>query len=192
MPAPNNNETDSQNHSQGTGELTVEELARNLASFAIDRTDLKSLMAALPPQNTLNMTTLEYELGILKILSVGWGISFYMAATDKHKAALTQNYWEMIRDISQNISTLTHATTGTKIDYFTILKERLDHFVGMLQENPSGATEPTAVIGPTFASACGSPDDPMAILTGTKMFTLSLGAVKAYLSAVTIKEIPIH
>ncbi|PIE60913.1 MAG: hypothetical protein CSA29_06060 [Desulfobacterales bacterium] len=175
-----------------TGELTVEELARNLASFAIDRTDLKSLMTSLPTPNSLNMTTLEYELGILKILSVGWGIAFYMAATDKNKAALTQTYWEMIREISQNISTLTEATTGTKIDYFTILKERLNGFVGILQENPSGATEPTTVIGPAFASACGSPDDPMAILAGTKMFTLSLGAVKEYLAVITIKDITIH
>ncbi len=61
--------------------LTVQKLAQNLASFAIDRTDLKELLSALPAENNLNITTIEYELGILKILSVGWGISFFMAAT---------------------------------------------------------------------------------------------------------------
>ncbi len=172
--------------------LTVEQLAKNLASFAIDRTDLKELMAAIPKENNLNMTTLEYELGILKILSVGWGIAFYMAATDKNKPPLTNNYWEMIREISENISTLTETTTGTKIDYFGILKERLDTFVAKMQDNPAGETEPTAVMGPAFAQACGSPDDPMAILTGTKMFTLTLGAVKEYLAAVKIQDITIH
>ncbi|WDP92839.1 MAG: hypothetical protein HUN04_25190 [Desulfobacter sp.] len=180
------------NNTAATGKLSVEDLARNLASFAIDRTDLKELMAALPGENDLNMTTLEYELGILKILSVGWGIAFYMAATDKHKAPLTETYWEMIREISENISTLTETTTGTKIDYFNILRERLDTFVGQMQENQDGASEPTAVMGPAFAAVCGSPGDPMAILTGTKMFTLTLGAVKEYLAAVKIKDITIH
>ena len=65
--------------------ISVEELARNLASSAIDRGDLKEIIGALPSENALNLTTVEYELGILKILSVGWGIAFYMAATDKNK-----------------------------------------------------------------------------------------------------------
>lgn len=183
---------DTKNNSSLPDELSVDQMAKNLATFAIDRTDLKQLMAALPEDNPLNMTTLEYELGILKILSVGWGIAFYMAATDKNKAPLTEGYWEMIREISQNISTLTETTTGTKIDYFNILKQRLDTFVAKMQENQDQASEPTAVIGPVFASACGSPDDPMATLTGTKMFTLTLGAVKEYLAAVKIKDITIH
>ncbi|MCP4722569.1 MAG: hypothetical protein GY860_24195, partial [Desulfobacteraceae bacterium] len=46
--------------------LTVQKLAQNLASFAIDRTDLKELLSALPAENSLNITTIEYELGILK------------------------------------------------------------------------------------------------------------------------------
>ncbi len=172
--------------------ISVEKLAQNLAGFAIDRTDLKELMAAIPEENTLNMTTVEYELGILKILSVGWGIAFYMAATDKNKAPLTEAYWETIREISQNISVLTETTTGNRIDYFNILKERLDIYVGQMQSNPTRASEPTAVMGPVFARACKSPDDPMAILTGTKMFTLTLGAVKEYLAAVNIEDITIH
>ncbi len=172
--------------------ISVEQLAQNLAGFAIDRTDLGELMAALPRENKLNMTTVEYELGILKILSVGWGIAFYMAASDKNKAPLTETYWEMIREISQNISTLTETTTGTQIDYFIIIKERLETYVGQMQTNPNQASEPTAVMGPVFAQVCNSPDDPMAILTGTKMFTLTLGAVKEYLTAVNLDDITIH
>ncbi|MCG8636091.1 MAG: hypothetical protein MI863_19820 [Desulfobacterales bacterium] len=172
--------------------ISVEQLARNLAGFAIDRTDLGELMAALPRENKLNVTTVEYELGILKILSVGWAIAFYMAASDKNKAPLTETYWEMIREISQNISTLTETTTGTRIDYFNILKERLETYVSRMQDNPDQASEPTAVMGPVFAQVCNSPGDPMAILTGTKMFTLTLGAVKEYLAAVTLEDITIH
>jgi hypothetical protein len=171
--------------------LTVEQLARNLANFAIDRTDLKELMSALPLGNDLNLTTVEYELGILKILSVGWGISFFMAVTDTNKAPVTQFFWETVQEISQSISDLTHTTTGTEIDYFNILKERLAVYVEALQGNPK-ANNPALIMGPVFAGVCGSPDNAVAILTGTKMFTLTLGAVKEYLAAVQIDDIRLN
>jgi len=172
--------------------LTVQQLAQNLANFAIDRTDLKELMAALPPGNDLNMTAVEYDLGILKILSVGWGISFFMAVTDKNKAPVTQYFWETVQEISQSISDLTQTTTGTKVDYFNILKDRLAVYVEALQKNPEQATNPALIMGPVFANVCGSPDNAVAILTGTKMFTLTLGAVKEYLAAVQIDDIRLN
>ncbi|MCD4677822.1 MAG: hypothetical protein K8S18_17780, partial [Desulfobacula sp.] len=68
--------------------LTIQNLAQDLAAFAIDRTDLKELLAAIPENSDSNLTAIEYELQILKILSVGWGISFFMPATDKNKGPL--------------------------------------------------------------------------------------------------------
>jgi len=172
--------------------ITIEKLAQNLATFAIDRTDLKELLFTLPPENDLNITMVEYELGILKILGVGWGISFFMAATDKSKGPLTQYFWEMIQEISQNISNLAQTTSNTQVDYFCILKERLGIYVDELQKNPGQATNPTLIVGPVFAGICGSPDNPIAILTGTKMFTLTLGAVKEYINAVHIDDIKLN
>jgi hypothetical protein len=177
---------------QNKENLTIEKLAQNLTSFAIDRTDLKELLTILPPENDLNITTLEYELGILKILSVGWGIAFYMEPADKNKAPLTQYFWEMVQEISQNISELALTTTGTRVDYFDILKERLAIYVEQMQENPEQATNPALIMGPVFAGICGSPDNPIAILTGTKMFTLTLGAVKEYINAVHIDDIRLN
>ncbi len=174
------------------GTLTIEQIAENLAAFAIDRADLKTLMASLPKDHTIDLTRLEYELAILKILSVGWGLAFFMAATDPNKAPLTQTFWEQIRQISNNVSTLTETTTGTRIDYFAILKERLDTFVQQMQENAAADADPTAVMGPVFARACNAAEDPLVILCGTKMFALTLGAVKEYLAAVTIKDVTIH
>lgn len=176
---------------QNKDTLTVEKLAQNLADFAIDRTDLKELMLGLPPGNDLNITAVEYELGILKILSVGWGISFFMAATDTNKKPVTQYFWETIQEISQSISDLTQTTTGTQVDYFNILKDRLTVYVKEMQKNPE-ATNPTLIMGPVFAGICGSPDNAIAILTGTKMFTLTLGAVKEYLNAVLIDDIRLN
>jgi hypothetical protein len=172
--------------------LTIEQLAQNLSDFAIDRTDLKELISSLPPGNDLNITAIEYELGILKILSVGWGISFFMAVTDKNKEPVTQYFWENIQKISQSISDLTHTTTGTQVDYFNILKERLAVYVKAMQENPEQATNPALIMGPAFARVCSCPDNAVAILTGTKMFTLTLGAVKEYLGAVIIEDVRLN
>ena len=167
-------------------QLSVQETSQSLAAFAIDRTDLKKMLAALPADAGLNLTTIEYELGILKILSAGWGISFFMPPDDTYKAPLSESFWHMIKEISQNISTLTETTTGHKIDYFNILKERLDTYITRLQANPEESTDPAAVMGPAFAEACGYKGNAIVILTGTKMFSLTLGAVKEYLAAVTI------
>ncbi|MCP3941482.1 MAG: hypothetical protein GY710_08380 [Desulfobacteraceae bacterium] len=166
--------------------LTVKELAQDLTNFALDRTDLKDLLCAIPNKNDLNIVAVEYELGILKILSVGWAISFFMATTDKNKQVLSELFWQMVQKISQDISTLTQTTTGAQLDYFSILKERLAIYVKQIQENPDQASNPALIMGPAFAKVCGSPDDAIAILTGTKIFTLTLGAVKEYINIIDI------
>ena len=172
--------------------LPLQQLAKDLATFAVDRTDLKELLAAVPENNSLNLTTIEYELQLLKILSVGWGISFFMPATDKNKGPLTQTFWELIREISLNISTLTQTTSGKAIDYFDIIKQRLDTYLKIMQDNPDKAQNPADIMGPAFANACRCDEDPIAILMGTKMFTLTLGGVKEYLNAITIDDIKLN
>ncbi len=172
--------------------ITVEKLARDLANFAIDRTDLKELLATLPENGTTNLTTVEYELQILKILTVGWGIAFFMPPGDKNKQPVTGMFWEHIREISQKISDLTKTTTGQDIDYFSILKQRLDTYLEVMKKNPDTAQNPVTVMGPAFASACSHENDAVAILTGTKMFTLTLGAVKEYLNAMKIDDIKLN
>jgi len=169
--------------------ISVEELANNLTTYAIDREELKQLIQAIPQDNDLNMATLEYELQILRILSVGWAISFYMPKTPEKKS-LSLIFWENIKEISTSISTLMETTRGQTIDYFTILKERLDVYVKAMQENPDGASEPTTIMGPAFAGACGIPENAIAMLIGTKMFTFCLGGVKEYLESVEITPIP--
>lgn len=172
--------------------LSVQQLAQDLASFAIDRTDLKALLAAIPENNASDLTIIEYELQILKILSVGWAISFFMPVTGKNKGPLTQMFWEIIRELSQNISTLTQTTTGQSIDYFEILNERLNTYLKVMQDNPDKAQNPANIMGPAFAKACNCKDDAIAVLTGTKMFTLTLGAVKEYLNIVKIDDIKLN
>ncbi|MCP3899481.1 MAG: hypothetical protein GY707_07200 [Desulfobacteraceae bacterium] len=169
-------------------ELTVEKFGENLSIFAINRDDLKELICLIPKNCELNLTTVEYELQILKIISIGWAISFYMPQSDVNKKALTQIYWSHVREISKNISNLTGVTTGNQIDYFEILKTRLDRYVGELQKNPDSNSGTASIVGSVFAEICKSENDAIAILTGTKMFTITIGAIKEYLNAVEIKE----
>ncbi|MCP4117200.1 MAG: hypothetical protein GY737_17740 [Desulfobacteraceae bacterium] len=165
--------------------ISIEEVANNLATYAINRDELKQMIEAIPQDNDLNMATLEYELQILRILSVGWAISFYMPQSPEKKS-LSLVFWENIKEISTNISTIMESTTGQAIDYFTILKERLDVYVKAMQENQEDVSEPTSIMGPAFAGACGIPDNAIAILIGTKMFTFCLGGVKEYLESLEI------
>lgn len=165
--------------------ISVEKLGENLALFAINRDDLKQLLQAVPEHEDINPTTLEYELQILKILSVGWAVAFYMPES-ANKKKLTQIFWQHIQEISKNISKLTETSTGQQIDYFNILKIRLDDYLKVMQKNPQGATDPAHAMGPAFATACNSHDNAVVILAGTKMLTLTLGAVKEYLDAVEI------
>ncbi len=161
----------------------VQQMAKDLSTFAIDRTDLKTLVNSIPEETDLNRNTIEYELSILKILSTGWAISFYLPASDPKKAELANSYWTHIRDISHQISTLAQTTTGHEIDYFDILKQRLDNYMQVMKKHTETKSDPAAVMGPAFASACSHPDDAVVILIGTKMFSLTMGAVKTYIDA---------
>ncbi len=165
--------------------LSVEQLGENLVTFAINRDDLKMLLTTVPETEKGHLTTIEYELQILKILSVGWGIAFYMSEGEKKKF-LTKIFWQHIQEIARNISTLTGTATGEQIDYFNILRNRLDDYLKVIQQNSDNVSDPSHIMGPAFADMCRCTDNSAVILVGTKMFTLTLGSVKEYLNAVEI------
>lgn len=52
--------------------------ATDLFDFAVDREDTKALMARLPADTAANRVAVEYELQALRIISVGWSISYYL------------------------------------------------------------------------------------------------------------------
>lgn len=168
--------------------LTLEELGKNLATFAIDRTDLKELVQTIPEDSDLNNTTIEYELQILKILSVGWAISFFMPVSDKNKDPLAREFWENIKEVSENISNITNTTSGTDINYFDIIKERLHTYLKVMGNITDETQNPGSVMGPAFAVTCGHADDAITTLIGTKMFTLTMGSIKEYLNAMRVEN----
>ena len=163
----------------------IEQAAEDLFNYAIDRQDVKWLMDNLAEEADVKRTAVEYELPILKIISVGWCLSYYLPGSAQ-KDELSNLYWTAINDFSKDLSTTTEMMTGQKIDYFEILKERLDKYIKALEKQPD-VQDPAAVIGPEFAGACGNADDIFAFMTGSKMFMSVIARVKEYLEAVKLR-----
>lgn len=163
----------------------IEQAAEDLFNYAIDREEVNWLMANLAEEADIKPTTVEYELPILKIISVGWSLSYYLE-TSPQKDQLMDLYWTAINDFSKDLSTTTEMMTGQKVDYFEILKDRLDMYVAALEQHPD-AKDPATVIGPEFAGTCGNADDIFTFMTGSKMFASAVARVKEYLEAIKLR-----
>lgn len=163
----------------------LEKARKDLVDFAVDREDIKWLMERLPQEADIRRVTVEYELQLLKIIGVGWSLSFYLENSTQ-KTELLTTYWESIHEFSQGISTTTEYMIGQQIDYFQILKERLDMYVAALADNPD-ATEPARVIGPEFARICGNGEDIFTFMAGSKMFISTINKIKDYLEAIKLR-----
>ena len=163
----------------------IEKVRDVLFNFAIDREDIKWLMERLPKEANIKRSTVEYELQILKIISVGWSISYYLE-NNPHKNELLELFWMAIYEFSQQLSTTTELMIGQDIDYFQILKERLDMYVDAMAQKPE-APEPSTVIGPEFARTCGNEDDISTFMTGSKMFLSTIGQVKEYFETIKLR-----
>lgn len=156
-------------------------ICQNLAEYAVDREDITALIKTLPRDRDINTVTVDYELQLLKIVSVGWSLSAFMTDhPDKIRAA--EVFWRLIRDFSKDISNVTGLMIGQTIDYFQLLKERLDYYVASL-DRAVKTDDPASAIGPAFAASCKAGDDPFVTITGARMFNYTSAAVKDYLGS---------
>ncbi|MCF8025798.1 MAG: hypothetical protein K9J79_10795 [Desulfobacteraceae bacterium] len=162
----------------------VEKAGEDLFNFAVDREDVKELMAQLPQSAEIEATAVEYELPLLKIITVGWSAA-YLMENSRHKKPIMEVYWDAVRRFSQNLSETTGLMTGQDIDYFEVVKQRFDSYLAAMDNNAQ-ASDPAAVMGPEFARACGNKDDVFTVLTGSRMFVGTLNCVREYLKAFSI------
>jgi len=162
----------------------VEKAGEDLFNFAVNREDVKTLMTHLPEAPDIKRGKIEYELQILKIISIGWSISYYLENCAR-KNQLLELYWKAVHEFTQSISTTTGMMIGNNIDYFQILKERLDMYLAAMTQKP-GAPEPAVVIGPEFARTCGNMDDVFTVMTGSRMFIATIASVKEYLETIKL------
>ncbi len=165
-------------------QVNIEEAKDRLVNFAVNRDDLKEFLKLLPAAEEIDLIAVEYEAQILKIISVGWGISFFLS--DRiWKNELAEAFWQAINDFSVNLSLASSSVSGKEIDYFSILKERLDHYVAALSASKD-AVEPVSVIAPEFAGFCGAGNNAHVIMLGNRIFSSAAAGVKEYLPAVEI------
>ncbi len=162
--------------------VSVTEIGESLANFSLDRESVLFALSRLPDEPSINKVAIEYEIQLLKILSVGWAISYFME-DHSEKTPLIKKFWDVLFEFSKNLSSVTSLTIGKEVDYFRTLKERIDIYLQALAEVPQ-VKDPTSVIGPTFARLCGNSDDIHVIMAGNRIFHLSLEGVKHFLESV--------
>jgi len=160
----------------------LEQAGETLFNFAVNREDIKLFIENLADETKCKAATVEYELQLLKIISTGWSLSFFLE-NDSQRDQLAEIFWKLVHDFSESLSATTGLMTGHDINYFQVLKSRLDEYVDVLTDQPE-ATEPAAVIGPAFARFCGDADDVYTIMTGSKMFIITVARVKEYLESI--------
>ena len=170
----------------GTKDLRswIKQAGEDLFSFAIDRGDVKTLVTHLTTKTSCKPATVEYELQLLKIISTGWSISFFLGKSPL-KDQLSEAYWKSIHGFAENLSETTELMTGHAIDYFQVARDRLDMYVSALTDKPE-VLEPAAVIGPEFARQCGKGEDIFAVMAGSRMFIMTVASVKEYLDPASI------
>ncbi len=161
--------------------ISIQEIGESLANFSLDRESVVFALSRLPDENSINKVAIEYEIQLLKILSVGWAIS-YLMEDHSEKATLIKTFWDVLFEFSKNLSSVTSLTIGKEVDYFRALKERIDIYLKALAEVPH-VKDPASVIGPTFARLCGSTDNVHVIMAGNRIFRLSLEGVKHFLES---------
>jgi len=162
-------------------DASIQEISESLANFSLDRESVLFALSRLPDEDSLNKVTIEYEIQLLKILSVGWAVSYFME-DHSDKQSLIKNFWDVLFEFSKNISSVTSLSIGKEVDYFRALKDRIDIYLKALAESPQ-VKDPAAVIGPTFARLCGSTDNVHVIMAGNRIFHLSLEGVKHFLES---------
>lgn len=170
---------------ESSSKNTLAQAARDLFDFAVDRSDVKSLMTNLHAAAAISRHAVEYELPLLKIITVGWSLSYFINH-GPYKNQISEIYWNAVRDFSLTLSETLELASGKKVDYFEEVKKRLDQYVNAMNENP-GAREPAVVIGPEFASACGNREDTFTVITGARMFISAAASVKKYLEEIKLR-----
>lgn len=164
----------------------LETMCKNLAEYAVDREDIKAMVQSLPTDQEINTVTVDYELQLLKIISVGWALTVYME-DHPQKLLAAEMFWNFIRGFSKEISTVTELMIGQDIDYFQMLKDRFDYYVSSL-ESAVKNDDPASAIGPAFAESCKDKDNAFVTITGARIFTYSTQAVKEYLDSLGIAK----
>lgn len=164
----------------------MERPAEVLFGFATDREDVKWLLDQLPADAGISLGKVEYELQILKLISVGWLVTYHLER-DPRKDQILGEYWGAVHELAQSLSASVGMMTDRPVDYFQVIRDRLDQYLKAMDDRP-GAAEPASVIGPEFARVCGRENDIHIIACGTRMFVTASIRVREVLDALELNR----
>ncbi len=170
--------------SSRTPETTVTQAGQILLDYSVNRNELSEILQGFPEDIEINRVAVEYELQLMKIIFVGWALSYY-GHQHPRKEALLENFWNGVREFAVGLSTASTASTGQELDYFSIITERLNDYLDVLQK-ASENTPSASVVAFHFSKKCGHEGDPYTIIAGKKMFNFAVGGVKNYIESVKI------
>jgi hypothetical protein len=165
-----------------------------LFDFAIEREELAWLLDRWPAEAQADRSRVEYELQLLKAIAVGWSLAYHLEGK-ACREPLAATYWQAVNAFAARLSTTAgmllgplgggdaaSPEAGRPFDYFQVLKDRLAHYLAAAKGAAAGSS-PEALIGPAFARVCLRPQDPFAILAGSKMFAMVSARVGGILKA---------
>ena len=66
-------------------DISIDIAVDTLVGFSVERENIKQLLASLPIKPGIDPVRVEYEITLLQILSIGWGISYFMEEADQKK-----------------------------------------------------------------------------------------------------------
>jgi hypothetical protein len=165
-------------------EITVSQACQILLDYSVNRDELNEILQGFPEDIEINRVAIEYELQLLKIIFVGWALSYY-AHQHPHKHALLETFWNGVRELATGLSTASSVSTGQDLDYFSIIAERLNNYLKVLEE-ASEDTPSASVVAFHFSKQCGHEGEPYTLIAGQKMFHFAVGGVKHYIESVRI------
>jgi hypothetical protein len=154
------------------------QIANTLFSYSVSRDDIKNLANETVENTDAQEQTLLYELQILKIITTGVSINYLIESLDQ-KNEISRLYWEYIMEFSKSVTEATKKYSNVDIDYFEVIKDKLNYYLKELSENKD-APEPASIIGPAFAVQCSMPEDTFTILAGAKLFKGVINGLKIY------------
>lgn len=164
--------------------INVAEAANRLLNISVNQNETRADIAGLPADAAGSLIAVEYELQLLRIVATGWTIS-YTVEEERLRKLLSEAFWEGIRTYCSAVSAMTGPVLGKDCDYFSMIRQRVDHYVQVMSHFPD-AGDPAQVIGPTFASLCGCDQSAAVISLGRRVFTRCLARVQGFLHEVDI------
>lgn len=158
------------------GEI-LENMIGTLVRHSLTADELFPLIQGLPETSAIPQSRLEYELRILKILSMGWGLSYYLDEGEVKEKIVT-GFWKEIFLFSGELDQVAGAT-GLNLSYFSLLQERFTAYLARVEALP--LKDIIKIMGLACADFCGDENDSYIFVVAKKVFADTLTTLQTYL-----------